>query len=725
MLLAGLILVGQIAVDAEAAEIMPDQTIPDQTGTIEQVRDSSSAKNQDEAVSDPEPQGQETADPAQTDSATEDPSGETAPDTSAAEPELPGVDSADSEISAVGNPEEKTPATEPEGETNRIASGAVDMKSAVSYSYSLKYTAPAKDEVGGVPFDDILAETIEYICSQEGNYDSVNPNDNGALSIGCIQWNGDRALRLMRIIVNKNPSNAKKILGTKLYNEITNEKTSWSKRTLNSSEKALFVKLLKTQESKNAQNELRKSDLTGYLNHGIKLGISSAPALIYFADIENQSGAGRSESCMKFAKKITGNANTVTLNELHLATICETFSLVGNSAWFSNKSNRNLYLKRRRKTYGYAANLGWAYCQSGDSIIPYGTPSAAPYTGTKWLQKALNQVQNAGLSITGIYDEATAQAVRNYQSAHGLTVDGDAGIDTTCDLILTMYYQTVTGSSKVPHVSDMDNMDESPNVPAKITVSRTSYALNDNAGAFSIDANSNYSDAKLTYKTSNKATATVNSAGKVTVKKAGSATITVSQKATGSHKAVSKKIKITVYSTSPSDYKVPTTTLGSGRKMAKKSVQWLQAALTKLGYSREVIDGKWDKTTLKNVKSFQRAAKLSVDGSVGPATRSAIKNLIQVKTKKLKATAKGGSKKITVSWSKVPGASKYYVYRRKKGGSWSRIKTVSSAAKRLNYTDKSAKKGTKYYYCVRAYRKTGSIAVKSSYKSSALVKRKK
>ncbi len=58
----------------------------------------------------------------------------------------------------------------------------------------------------------------------------------------------------------------------------------------------------------------------------------------------------------------------------------------------------------------------------------------------------------------------------------------------------------------------------------------------------------------------------------------------------------------------------------------------------------------------------------------------------------------------------MSGAKKYYIYRRKgTSGSFTKIATTTSTS----YTDKSAKKGSTYYYRVYAY----SGSVKSSYKT--------
>lgn len=56
---------------------------------------------------------------------------------------------------------------------------------------------------------------------------------------------------------------------------------------------------------------------------------------------------------------------------------------------------------------------------------------------------------------------------------------------------------------------------------------------------------------------------------------------------------------------------------------------------------------------------------------------------------------------INVSWNKVDGAQKYYVYRKTSGTSWRRIAEVTS----ISYVDKTAKSGSTYTYTVRAVNK--------------------
>jgi len=79
--------------------------------------------------------------------------------------------------------------------------------------------------------------------------------------------------------------------------------------------------------------------------------------------------------------------------------------------------------------------------------------------------------------------------------------------------------------------------------------------------------------------------------------------------------------------------------------------------------------------------------------------------------KGLKVTA--GKKKVSLSFYKASGATKYQIYRSsKKNSGYKRIATVSSP----KYVDKKVKKGKTYYYKVRSVR-TQSGTVYSSYTS--------
>ena len=93
-----------------------------------------------------------------------------------------------------------------------------------------------------------------------------------------------------------------------------------------------------------------------------------------------------------------------------------------------------------------------------------------------------------------------------------------------------------------------------------------------------------------------------------------------------------------------------------------------------------------------------------------PAT---VKNL---KTKDVKATS------LSLSWSKVSGATAYQIFRSTDGENYTRIASVSG---KTSYTDKKVKKNTKYYYKVRAYRKSGDNVYYGAFSSAVKVTTKK
>ena len=84
--------------------------------------------------------------------------------------------------------------------------------------------------------------------------------------------------------------------------------------------------------------------------------------------------------------------------------------------------------------------------------------------------------------------------------------------------------------------------------------------------------------------------------------------------------------------------------------------------------------------------------------------------LTYIKTPVVKV--KNVSSGVRVSWDKVGGATKYYVYRKAGSAkSWSYVGSTKTGA----YTDKTAKSGTTYKYCVRAIGKVKSAYGGSSY----------
>lgn len=77
-------------------------------------------------------------------------------------------------------------------------------------------------------------------------------------------------------------------------------------------------------------------------------------------------------------------------------------------------------------------------------------------------------------------------------------------------------------------------------------------------------------------------------------------------------------------------------------------------------------------------------------------------------------TLTAGSKKATVKWSKVTGATGYKIYyKTSKNGSWKLIKTTNN--KTTSYTKTGLTKGKTYYFTVKAYRTTGGKTYNGAY----------
>ena len=135
----------------------------------------------------------------------------------------------------------------------------------------------------------IAKRAIKIIVANEGNYGSVNKNDNGAVSIGIMQWHGNRALSLLQMIGRENTDKAAQYLGSILWNEI-NTSNNWGTRIITQQEAEQIKNFLSTPSGKAAQDELAVTDVLSYVNKGIKYGLTDEYALIYFCDGVNQYG---------------------------------------------------------------------------------------------------------------------------------------------------------------------------------------------------------------------------------------------------------------------------------------------------------------------------------------------------------------------------------------------------------------------------------------------------
>lgn len=98
---------------------------------------------------------------------------------------------------------------------------------------------------------------------------------------------------------------------------------------------------------RNLENDLAEADVTAYVDHGIKLGIEDPKALVYFADLENQGGAGAS-------KRVAAAAGTVTLSSIHAAALAD--RVMGR------------YSSRRNNVYNKANALNFTAGNGGNKM---------------------------------------------------------------------------------------------------------------------------------------------------------------------------------------------------------------------------------------------------------------------------------------------------------------------------------------------------------------------
>lgn len=80
--------------------------------------------------------------------------------------------------------------------------------------------------------------------------------------------------------------------------------------------------------------------------------------------------------------------------------------------------------------------------------------------------------------------------------------------------------------------------------------------------------------------------------------------------------------------------------------------------------------------------------------------------------------AQNSEKNIVLSWEKDSTADGYQIYRKAKGGSWKKIKTIKKNST-TSYTDKNTGSyGSSYSYRIRSYKKAASKTLYSSYSKS-------
>ncbi|MBS7360349.1 MAG: hypothetical protein KIG53_07075 [Oscillospiraceae bacterium] len=141
------------------------------------------------------------------------------------------------------------------------------------------------------------------------------------------------------------------------------------------------------------------------------------------------------------------------------------------------------------------------------------------------------------------------------------------------------------------------------------------------------------------------------------------------------------------------------------------TVKWSKVAGAKGYYVYRKTTGGWSKvgtvnsgstvsftdTTAKSGTKYTYTVKAYNGSSYGTYDKTG-KSVLCVSAPNV--TLSNASNGVTVKWSKVTGATNYIVYRKTGSGGWAKLYTAKSSV--TSYTDKTAVKGTAYYYTVKA-----------------------
>lgn len=141
--------------------------------------------------------------------------------------------------------------------------------------------------------------------------------------------------------------------------------------------------------------------------------------------------------------------------EIVISTSGSTFTSIGGNTKGDSGTTEGV---RRHSNYSFTSSyiVGFERPNYNGSVtppanddelgIPYPRPqvSSTVWLGkngitsgdyVRWLQTALNKVDNAGLAVDGAFGSGTTTAVKNFQAKHGLTQDGQAGTSTINKLV--------------------------------------------------------------------------------------------------------------------------------------------------------------------------------------------------------------------------------------------------------------------------------------------------
>lgn len=198
--------------------------------------------------------------------------------------------------------------------TKRIISFLIAFISAICIPVALEVKSKAAE------YDDIIEAAITIICRSEGTYSTVYKNDNGALSVGKIQWHADHALELLKAIVAEDEVKAKELVGDSLFEEIKTSE-SWSTRIVDDEEAAYISALLDSEQGRRVQDNWAYDFVSEYAQHAYRYGVVDPYAIVFLCDVENKGGSSAAYRYMKKAQALAGSYAAIDVDDLYQVAI--------------------------------------------------------------------------------------------------------------------------------------------------------------------------------------------------------------------------------------------------------------------------------------------------------------------------------------------------------------------------------------------------------------------
>lgn len=187
-------------------------------------------------------------------------------------------------------------------------------------------------------------ETGTLYSSASSEFGTVEPNDNGALSIGVFCWHGNNAYELIKTAYRKNTLQVTRILnshgsaGNYVKRAILNG-ADWDSYIPDYSVSSCLKAILLSDAGKAAQDEKSLSYAQSYIDKCKEKGLKSPKCIMYCSDILNQYGLYSFDGGV-----LSEVTNSWSLDQIYNSQI----------AW--SDSNYNYY-GRRTWTYNYIKSL--------------------------------------------------------------------------------------------------------------------------------------------------------------------------------------------------------------------------------------------------------------------------------------------------------------------------------------------------------------------------------